>query len=349
MIDLLAAVGADVLKSSMAGWLVGLPLAILLLLGRRLLRGIPPRLVQLGSVLAFGTVVMRCIAVLGRAPVSGSGVALPVETFVVVPAVSAPVLLIAVLVWGAGVGSLGVRELRGWRELHRMVRGWRPVRVDNRGIVMSGNQGLPMTVGWLRPRVFVPRRFLQEVAPPALDRILAHEHDHARWRDPLSTALLRMVRIVFWPVLPLLLFERIAREESEAAADRSALRQSPNDEDAIDYAEQLLRLAARAEIALTPSAALVSGGLEQRVRRIFERRRLSLLQVLLSILLAVGASTAVSAVPLVSMANPDDVQIEKGQRIELRQERIVIPSVQSVRIVIAGRDRTVHRRVIQRE
>jgi len=104
----------------------------------------------------------------------------------------------------------------------------------------------PATVGLFRPIVVLPARFPDDVSRLAVHSILRHEAAHARQRDPLINALLRVVRAAFWISPVLWLLEAVIRAEQEAAADCSALTDFPNPasaNSAMEYAASLVKIA----------------------------------------------------------------------------------------------------------
>jgi len=56
---------------------------------------------------------------------------------------------------------------------------------------------VPLTVGWLRPKILLPLKW-RELDREKLDAVLAHEGAHVRRRDGLVAALAGINRCIFW-------------------------------------------------------------------------------------------------------------------------------------------------------
>jgi Zn-dependent protease with chaperone function len=134
-------------------------------------------------------------------------------------------------------------RVAAWRNVHRSLRiltSRHPEQGDgiHEAAVAAGVplnlirivDGLPVpafTAGWLWPRVYVARVMTHRLQTEELAAVLAHEHAHARRRDPARLSLLRFMGcLLFW--LPAL--RRLAADvadEAEIAADDEAGRRSP--------------------------------------------------------------------------------------------------------------------------
>lgn len=320
------------------GWLVGLPVAAILAAACRLARGTAPRARYLAAVAGFvSTVALAADRALGGElgrGVLAAGAPAPAGLSAATPHAFAlklhPVAGAALAaVWIAVALVLLGRELGGHRHLRRLRRRWQslvaprlrgcrwpdrvPLLTDREpsGTLPDAGPGAPMTVGLLRPAVFLPRWIVAEIPRDGLCAIARHELAHARWRDPLVTAALRTVRLALWPVLPLWAIEAIARRESEAAADRSATEgiAGPGSGDRpsaatlrrtrATYARALLEVARRSAPAASGAEALVAAPLIRdrlgaRLRRVIEPSRPTALRLAgASLLLLVGAAAAI--------------------------------------------------------
>lgn len=146
------------------------------------------------------------------------------------------------------------REAFGYAHLARARRTWRsagPKTLDTLRwpsgyqLFISEREG-PYTVGLFRPAVVMPAGLLERVSSDEARLIARHELAHARWRDPLANALVRVVRALLWPSLPLWFLARVVRVEREAASDLSALAASRHEEikgAVTEYAELLVSVA----------------------------------------------------------------------------------------------------------
>jgi TonB family protein len=164
--------------------------------------------------------------------------------------------LAAVFLWlwtGVSILLFG-RELIGHIGLLRARRKWQVATIELRqGLHWPSRIPLylhpragPSAVGWLRPAVVLPERLLNDFSLKAINQVAQHELAHARWRDPLANALLRIIRALLWPSLPLWFLEQLAHAEREAAADQAAITDATKAESkqvALDYAASLLAIA----------------------------------------------------------------------------------------------------------
>lgn len=160
------------------------------------------------------------------------------------------------IVWFSITALLLLREAAGHARL----------RKTRRTLAVS-DHAAPFTIGLLRPVVVLPADLPERFPAEVVERIARHEQAHARWRDPLVFAVLRIIAILFWPS-PAWLVLRWVRREREAAADAEALRGSRGD--AESYIAALLRLA-RPAPALT--ADMAGSDLEYRARCLLAPRR----------------------------------------------------------------------------
>lgn len=126
------------------------------------------------------------------------------------------------------------REVSGCVHLARARRSWQlagPQVLDDLSwpgpypLFISEHEG-PYTVGLFRPAVVIPAGLLKDVSSDGARLIAQHELAHARWRDPLVNAVVRVVRALLWPGLPLWFLARLIRVEREAASDHSAVAAS---------------------------------------------------------------------------------------------------------------------------
>ncbi|HLL75304.1 MAG TPA: M56 family metallopeptidase [Pyrinomonadaceae bacterium] len=233
---------------------------------------------------------------------------------------------------GAGVGFLYLwtfvavvllgRETFGYIHLARSRGAWRPAGPevlselrwpDAYPLFISESEG-PYTVGFFRPAVVMPARLLGDISLDEARLIARHELAHARWRDPLINAFLRVIRAILWPSLPLWFLVRAVRVEREAAADFSAVAESSRDDiegAATEYAALLVRVArlsggSRAGSGRYHRAATAAGervDLESRVSRLLlfssrtTRARLSLAALALTAAAWASISPPVEARP----------------------------------------------------
>lgn len=160
-----------------------------------------------------------------------------------------------VVMWVFVAALLLGREVLGYIHLARARHTWRLAdenMMDEmrwRGaypLFISEHEG-PCTVGLVRPAVVIPGCLLDEISLDAVRLIARHELAHARWRDPLVNALVRIISAILWPSLPLFYLGRVVGAEREAASDFSAVAAFPDDikGTVLEYATLLLLVARR--------------------------------------------------------------------------------------------------------
>jgi bla regulator protein blaR1 len=107
------------------------------------------------------------------------------------------------------------------------------------GFQESGLIAVPLTVGWLRPKILLPREW-REWDRLKLDAVMAHEGAHVRRRDGLVAALAGINRCIFWFHPLAWWLERKLTRLSELACDESCVATLGNRE---EYARLLLDMA----------------------------------------------------------------------------------------------------------
>lgn len=198
---------------------------------------------------------------------------------------SAVVLL---FVWAAGAVLLLGREFAGHLFLRKARREWQPAAEtvrrelswpDDIPLFVDAHEP-PSTIGLLRPAVVLPLHVFAELPPASALRIARHELAHAKWRDPLINALLRIVRAALWPCVPLWFLERMVHAEREASADQAAVDCPSSSKEfileAADYAASLVSIARRSQRAsfsgrhgLVATQVNSGAAMEQRIKRLF--------------------------------------------------------------------------------
>ena len=195
-----------------------------------------------------------------------------------------------------GLGyCLGVRLVRSARPLGSLARSRKPeVRY-----LESADLSVPVTFGWLRPAVLLPKAF-RHWKPQKLEAVLAHEEAHIRRHDFAIGALASISRAVFW-IHPLAWWlERRLSALAEQAADDVAAGA-----DRQRYAQILVGLAGEAGAGrVTGLAVAGQGGLRGRVERLLDPRYMrmtrpgpytvALTMALLAVLTLLSASVEVT-------------------------------------------------------
>jgi hypothetical protein len=139
-------------------------------------------------------------------------------------------LLLALGMLGAAVITTSVRavwrQVLAYRRFRAVLQSVESLERDPRVSVIPDPRPQAFCAGYLRPEVYVSRRTVELLTDAELDAVLAHEHHHRRFRDPLRIACARVLSeaIFFLPVLRPLC-ERYA-DVAELSADRAAVRAS---------------------------------------------------------------------------------------------------------------------------
>ncbi len=295
-------------------WLVGLPVWALAAATLVLLRRAPGRL-RYGIALcgfAAAALVPPFATREAPAPVRAAIPTPPprpgeVESGIPVPCpASIPLGTLLGPLWVAGAVLLLSRELRAHLRLAADRRRWSPAgEALRRSLEVAAGRALwlgdvesPRTHGLLRPAIVLPRQ--RGLGAPSIARlVVAHEEAHARWRDPLVHALLRLVRALLWISPALWLAERLVMREREAAADEAALR-GQDDERCASYAAALVAFCRLAGSPAQPTGVHLgtASTLEYRVRRILRRSRRHAAQLTAAALILTSSVVALAATPL---------------------------------------------------
>jgi TonB family protein len=165
------------------------------------------------------------------------------------------------------------RWLHARLALRRRLREAIPLGREVDGVPILAHPRLgPLVAGAWRPRIVVPAALASGAKEP-LDWVLRHEQAHLRRGDLLLGALVQLVCIGAWPVLPVWIAARRIRALMEVACDERAVR----DADGAGrrrYGEVLLALAEGqpAGHALAPVLSFGSP-LKARLRALSARRR----------------------------------------------------------------------------
>ncbi len=257
-------------------------------------------------------------------PPSSAVVATQIAVFADSGAIVAPVRpafwtaeKILIAVWLTGMAALLLRLLTGTIRTNRLRR------LDGKGLVT------PVTVGWLRPSIILPPDW-REWPAAQLQAVMAHEKEHARWRDPLVQWLALLNRAVFWfHPLAWWLEKRLAGLAEEACDDAVLM----DGHDPLEYSDFLLGLAravreagARVEVV---GMAMPGTFLPERIRRIaggvkvqrISKTRMAGLAVFCGMagMMCAGASVGYRAATAVVKKEPAVIQQKAGAPVLMAQ------------------------------
>lgn len=192
-------------------------------------------------------------------------------------------------VWLVGVLVLAVRGAVGYLKLKRCVA--LACKTPD-GCYGGACVPTPFTLGFVRPRVYLP----DSLQGPARQAVLLHERTHIRRRDPLVKPLFYAVVCLHWfnPLawLALCAFEH----DMEAACDEAAVQGCTLAERST-YCESLLQFAMQGRPIRTPgSLAFGQGSVKERIVHLLHYRRLGAGALALCAV-AVGVSVTACMVP----------------------------------------------------
>ena len=195
---------------------------------------------------------------------------------------------------------VGVKSVRELVSASRLVPGQELARA---GIVLTdigcdvreADVDLPLTAGFVRPAILLPRGW-RSLSTPALRAILHHEAAHVRRRDCLSALGCAVLEALFWFNPAVWLAAGRVRWFAELACDAEAARSMEGD----SYASELLSLAAGWRLARRPMLAITAGAetnVARRIRLLLDqpprKRAIAIAAVAVALVLVVPLSSAV--------------------------------------------------------
>jgi len=177
-----------------------------------------------------------------------------------------PWLLVAI--WCAGAAAVLASWWRQWLPIRSALRHATPVRLDAQYgaadlVVMSSpSMPEPGVVGIRRPRLLLPDGIIDQLTPPQLQALIAHERCHIHCHDNLVAAIQMAVEAIFWFHPAVWWIERQLIDERERACDEAVLRAGSRPQ---DYAEGILEVC-RQSIGLRPACVAGVSGSNLRAR-----------------------------------------------------------------------------------
>ncbi len=131
--------------------------------------------------------------------------------------------------------------------------------------LLSMGNANAFTGGFLRPKIYVDRRWWQSLSREERDIVAAHEHCHQRYFDPLVLLITRVLA-AYLPADRAGKLLSLFALQMETRADRLAVQSNG---DALTVAEFLLK-AHREAAHLSPSLAFVSPSIERRIETLVD-------------------------------------------------------------------------------
>jgi bla regulator protein blaR1 len=113
---------------------------------------------------------------------------------------------------------------------------------------------VPLTIGWLKPLIFIPVGMVNQLSAAEVEAILAHELVHIAERDYLLNFIQALIEVVFYHHPAVWWLSTVIRTEREMRCDEMAVRLCEND--AVSYAKTLVRLQEHFASADAPHLAL---------------------------------------------------------------------------------------------
>ncbi|MCW5964256.1 MAG: M56 family metallopeptidase [Bryobacterales bacterium] len=217
------------------------------------------------------------------------------------------------MIWMLGVVATLVRLLLGYAFAYRYLRGSKPLVIGEswwRGrapILVSPTAPVPMAVGILRPTVVLPSTAVRWDAQ-LLRRVLIHEAEHIRRKDPLWKLLASVTASLYWFHPLVWVVMREFATERELACDDAVLaaggKPSQYASDLVEFAKKSMAWSVRATVIPMASPTRLELRIEailneSKPRQVFRRTTVMMYTIVLALLLL-----PLSALQSAAAANP---------------------------------------------
>ncbi len=200
----------------------------------------------------------------------------------------------------------------------------------------------PAVYGLFRPRILLPRHFIQTYSMDQLAHVITHELAHHKRKDALWNMWATLVQIFHWPN-PLVWFAHSRmRADRELATDFLALKALKHDQSEA-YGETILKsLQAASSQTTIPSLIGISEDRRHLLRRFqlissFQAHRKYSLAVLTSILLTMAATVLTDARPRPELQEELEVKQESDLTVgslQQPQSKKSGPIIHSIRVTV---------------
>ena len=125
----------------------------------------------------------------------------------------------------------------------------------------------PFTIGFIRPKIYIPVHLISDFNETELGYMLLHELQHCRYMDGLVNHLMNLSRLFYWPN-PLVWYAlKEMKADREIACDSSVL-QLLTESEYIDYANTLINFAEKLSRNSFPFVSGIGGNVKQIRKRI---------------------------------------------------------------------------------
>lgn len=192
--------------------------------------------------------------------------------------------ILLLTIWIFGIVIMSILAFHSWRQLHILEKSALPLQ--SKKVKYVWNQCLsemniketipvystvflksPITVGFLRPRIYIPIHLISDFNPKDMRFMLLHELQHCRHKDTLINIFMNIAGIVYWfnPLIWYALKEM--RCDREIACD-SAVLQILHEEDFEAYGTTLINLAEKISLSPFPFTLGMGGTMKQMKRRV---------------------------------------------------------------------------------
>ncbi|GFI36720.1 regulatory protein BlaR1 [Lachnospiraceae bacterium] len=192
--------------------------------------------------------------------------------------------ILILTIWALGIIVMVILTFRSLRQLHILEKSALPLQSQKVKCVwkqclseMNIKKTIPVystaflkspiTVGFFRPRIYIPIHLISDFHPKNMRFMLLHELQHCRRKDTLIGIFMNIAGIVYWfnPLIWYALKEM--RCDREIACD-SAVLQILCEKDYEAYGNTLINLAEKISLSPFPFAMRMGGSMKQMKRRV---------------------------------------------------------------------------------
>lgn len=170
------------------------------------------------------------------------------------------------LIWLIGVTILLEYQLVSARRLRRKLA----MGVEENGVVVCDQIGVPMVFGLFRTRIYVPSDLHKE----CLNDVIAHERMHIQNKDHFRKVLFTIIASVYWfhPLVWIAFF--LYSRDLEMACDDAVVERMTHDEKK-HYVSSILTCGRIEQMGKALSVGFSNGSIKERVMNIMREKRKS--------------------------------------------------------------------------
>lgn len=212
-------------------------------------------------------------------------------------------LPLAAVVWA--VAAVILLCVNGWK-LSSFARRLRGARQISPGVYETHRVEVPLVMGYLHPRIYLPAFLRQEEQ----GYILLHEQIHLRRRDYLIKPAAFAVTLLHWFNPVVWLAYHLLSEDMERACDEAVLRRMGSGIRK-EYSMSLLNLSIGQSMQNLPTVAFGERGIKYRVMNILHYKKAGGLTLALLVLLFGAVACGTFAQPVEVTETPQEEQISQ--------------------------------------